>query len=111
MIKRLALGLLAPSIEALPLSLEDEMRRSYLDYAMSVIMGRQESVQSVLGLHTYVRVFVRRVLGINSSPRCSELVERCGQWKVWDEPKPSLIYLLCQKARAPPDFPWLLQSV
>lgn len=86
------------------------MRRSYLDYAVSVIIGRQESVQSILGLHIYVRVFVRRVLGIISSPRFSELVERCGQWKVWDEPKPSLIYLLCQKARAPPDFLRLLQS-
>ena len=26
--------------ETLPISLEDEMRRSYLDYAMSVIVGR-----------------------------------------------------------------------
>ena len=26
--------------ETLPVSLEDEMRRSYLDYAMSVIVGR-----------------------------------------------------------------------
>ena len=27
--------------ETLPISLEDEMRRSYLDYAMSVIVGRR----------------------------------------------------------------------
>ena len=26
--------------ETLPISLEEEMRRSYLDYAMSVIVGR-----------------------------------------------------------------------
>ena len=26
--------------ETIPISLEDEMRRSYLDYAMSVIVGR-----------------------------------------------------------------------
>ena len=26
--------------ETLPVSLEEEMRRSYLDYAMSVIVGR-----------------------------------------------------------------------
>ena len=29
-----------PSNEAIPVNLEDEMRRSYLDYAMSVIIGR-----------------------------------------------------------------------
>src|SRR5260221_4116750 len=29
-----------PSEERIPVSLEDEMRKSYLDYAMSVIVGR-----------------------------------------------------------------------
>ena len=29
--------------ETLPISLEEEMRRSYLDYAMSVIVGRARS--------------------------------------------------------------------
>ena len=28
------------ALETLPVSLEDEMRKSYLDYAMSVIVGR-----------------------------------------------------------------------
>ena len=28
------------SLETLPISLETEMKRSYLDYAMSVIVGR-----------------------------------------------------------------------
>lgn len=97
--KRLVLGLIDPSMEALPLSVEQTMRQSYLDYAMSIIMGREECA---LGLHTNLRVFIRRALGICSSPLGSDSVERCEKWRVWEEPKPSLIFLLSQKARAPP---------
>jgi DNA gyrase subunit A len=29
-----------PNVSRLPVNIEDEMRRSYMDYAMSVIIGR-----------------------------------------------------------------------
>ena len=34
--------------ETLPISLEEEIRRSYLDYAMSIIVGRTRACDSIL---------------------------------------------------------------
>ena len=31
---------MAEAVEKIPINIEEEMRRSYLDYAMSVIIGR-----------------------------------------------------------------------
>jgi hypothetical protein len=96
--------------------LVEEVWRSYLDYAMSVIVNRQVktrmqhyAVSNLLqqDLQTQeqdvdLRMSVRSALGMSQSPLASEAVERCEKWRVWDQPKPRLSYLLCQKARAPP---------
>lgn len=114
-------GLISPLMEVVRSNslyeLEGELRRAYLDYAISVIVRR--SVKTLEQQHgaisnmwrRYVhaleqdidlRISVRSALGMSQSPPDSEMVERCELWKVWDQPKPRLSYLLCQKARAPP---------
>ena len=49
------------SLETLPISLETEMKRSYLDYAMSVIVGRAlfhaRTRKRLLACHEEVRSY------------------------------------------------------
>ena len=41
----------------IPVGIEDEMKRSYLDYAMSVIIGRTSRMRSIVGSWSFIFVF------------------------------------------------------
>ncbi len=46
--------------EITPVNIEDELRGSYLDYAMSVIVGRALFLMCVMALNQYTVVFYLR---------------------------------------------------
>lgn len=58
--------------ETLPISLEEEMRRSYLDYAMSVIVGRALPDIDIHVVHASIAKFDPTLL----LARTSSLIER-----------------------------------